>query len=234
MYKDIRLEDCLDLLRSLEDKSVEFAFYDPPYNVGKDYGVHKDNLGPDEYADWMEAVAGHVYRITRRGMAVFVSSQLNSLFFEFLPEARLIPIVKRAAGIVKDNIAMQYYSLFVVGTPLIKCSDVWEDIRLPGEGYFFKEERFGHPGQTSMALVKKVLRHFTKPGDSVLDPFLGVGTSAIAALSMGRSIIGSENNPAYFEIMTKRIQDLEAQEIMIPPAPEEWRAGSLFDDGDKK
>lgn len=216
MSNNIKLGDCLSFLRSLEEDSVDFTFYDPPYNVGKDYGVYKDDLSPEEYREWMLELAGLARKVSRRGFAIFVSSDLNKLFFDILPDPRLIVIVKRAAGIIKDNISIQYFSLFVEGSPVVKCSDVWDDIRLPGEGFFFKEERFGgHPGQTSKALVKKVLKHFTKPGEILLDPFLGTGTSAIAALETGRYIWGSENNPPYFEIAETRIREFESQSSFI-------------------
>ena len=53
---DIANEDCIYGLRSLKDKSVDFAFIDPPYNVGKDYGEYKDNLPEKEYMEMMEAL----------------------------------------------------------------------------------------------------------------------------------------------------------------------------------
>jgi len=85
------------------------------------------------------------------------------------------------------------------------CADVWNDIRLPGEGYLFKEQTYDHPGLTAEALVKKVLAHFTEPGDLVCDPFMGVSTTAVACKQMGRSYCGSELNPRYIEIGEQRL-----------------------------
>jgi DNA modification methylase len=202
-------KDCLEFMRKMNNKCVDFVFYDPPYNVGKDYGNYQDNLPTNEYYDFMLNVAAHSRRISKSGISVFVPSNLNCMMYEILPDAHLLPIHKRAAGVRKNNYALQYFSLFVIGNPVIKCRDLWDDVRLPGEGYFFKEERFGNPGQTSQALVKKILHHFTNKNDVIFDPFMGVGTTALAALSMDRKFIGCELNKEYIRIAETRINALE-------------------------
>lgn len=207
--------DCLPFMRAMKSQSVDFTFYDPPYNVGKDYGVYKDNMPPEKYRQWMIDVASEARRVSRRGFAVYVGSKLTRLFFEIIPDAHLIPVHKRAIGAMDGGYFLQYHALFVVGKPIIPCKDLWDDIRLPGEGYYFREERFGHPGQTAQALVKRVLRHFTAENDIVLDPFLGVGTSAVAALSMGRQIVGCEINPAYFEVAERRVRAIVSQPVLF-------------------
>lgn len=220
--KNLHNGDSLPFLRSLESQSVDFTFYDPPYNVGKDYGVHKDSMSPEDYRQWMVDVASEARRLSRRGFAVYVGSKLTKLFFEIIPDAHLIPVHKRAIGAMDGNYFLQYHSLFVVGKPIIKCKDLWDDIRLPGEGYYFREERFDHPGQTAQALVKKVLYHFTQVGDIVLDPFLGVGTSALVALSMERHIVGCEISPEYFSIAESRIKSAELQPSLPTPPNTTW------------
>jgi len=44
--------DCLEYMRGLASKSVDFVFYDPPYNAKRDYGIYQDNLGEQEYRQW--------------------------------------------------------------------------------------------------------------------------------------------------------------------------------------
>lgn len=220
--------DCLPFMRAMESQSVDFTFYDPPYNVGKDYGVHKDSMSPEDYKQWMIDIASEARRLSRHGFAVYVGSKLTKLFFEIIPDAHFIPVHKRAIGAMDGNYFLQYHSLFVVGKPVIKCKDLWDDIRLPGEGYYFREERFDHPGQTAQALVKKVLYHFTVENDIVLDPFLGVGTSAIVALSMERQIVGCEISPVYFSIAESRVQSAVSQPVLFARNPTQRAA----DEGD--
>lgn len=66
------------------------------------------------------------------------------------------------------------------------------------------KERTGHPTPRSLALMKYILHNHT--WRSVCDPFMGSGTTAVAALKLGRSFTGIEIDPAYFEIAVKRIE----------------------------
>jgi len=197
--------DCLEFLRQIEDKSTDFSFADPPWNVKKQYGDYKDDLPMFQYVQWMQEVIDEVRRISKRGFAFYVGESLTKQFGLLIPDSKLITVEKRAMGAMRGKYSLQYCSLFAVGTPLKMCADVWNDIRLPGEGYLFKEQTYDHPGLTAEALVKKVLAHFTEPGDLVCDPFMGVSTTAVACKQMGRSYCGSELNPRYIEIGEQRL-----------------------------
>lgn len=212
---DLYVSNALPLMSRIEDCKVAFTFYDPPYNVGKEYDGYDDDLSPEEYYDWMSKIAAEARRISSRGFAVYVGGLQTQLFFSIMPDAHLIPVHKRAIGIMSGNYFLQYHSLFVVGKPLIKCKDLWDDIRLPGEGYFFREERFDHPGQTATALVRKVLYHFTDEGDTVFDPFMGVGATAVAAVQMKRKVIGCDQSVKYIEVAKERVAR-ELRQIALP------------------
>ncbi len=54
-----------------------------------------------------------------------------------------------------------------------------------------KEPRVGHPTQKALEVMKWCIASFSKPGDTVLDPFLGSGTTAVAAKLLGRNFIAS-------------------------------------------
>ena len=62
-----------------------------------------------------------------------------------------------------------------------------------------------HPTQKPLSLIELIIRRSSKPGDLVLDPFGGSGTTAIAAINNGRRFILIEKDPRYFEIICKRI-----------------------------
>jgi site-specific DNA-methyltransferase (adenine-specific) len=217
----IYLTDCVPFMREMEDASVDFTFFDPPYNVRKDYGAHKDDLSPEEYLAWMDEITVHARRVSRRGFAVYVGSEQTRFFWNLLPDAKLIPVHKRAIGAIKGNYFLQYHSLFAIGKPVRKCKDLWDDIRLPGEGYFFREPRFAdHPGQTAMALVRKVLHHFTEVGDTVFDPFTGVGSSPVVCHKMDRHFIGTELEKKYYDVAVARVEELKLQPSL--PADKTW------------
>jgi DNA modification methylase len=62
-----------------------------------------------------------------------------------------------------------------------------------------------HPTQKPLVILKKLIEVSSKPGDLVLDPFMGVGSTAIAAMELGRKFIGSEINQKYIDWANQRI-----------------------------
>jgi len=68
------------------------------------------------------------------------------------------------------------------------------------------EKTFGrHPTQKPLALLERIVLAASKPGDTILDPFLGSGTTAVAALKHGRKVIGIDNCEEYLRISDLRI-----------------------------
>jgi site-specific DNA-methyltransferase (adenine-specific) len=65
-----------------------------------------------------------------------------------------------------------------------------------------------HPTQKPLALVERILLAFSNPGDTILDPFMGSGTTGVAALRTNRNFVGFENNPEFFTLATNRIQQI--------------------------
>lgn len=73
-------------------------------------------------------------------------------------------------------------------------------------------ERHGeHPTEKPRRLMEEILGDFTNPGETILDPFMGSGTTGVAAVQMGRNFIGIEREPKYFDIACKRIDDAQRQ-----------------------
>lgn len=68
-----------------------------------------------------------------------------------------------------------------------------------------------HPTQKPLALLSRWVADFSEPGETILDPFMGSGTTGVAAVQMGRSFIGIEREPKYFDIACKRIEDAQRQ-----------------------
>ncbi len=76
-----------------------------------------------------------------------------------------------------------------------------------------------HPTQKPLALLERVIAASSNPGDLVLDPFAGSGTTGVAAVMAGRRFLGVEMDPAYLDLAARRIRAVEA-----PPGAEA-RAG---------
>jgi site-specific DNA-methyltransferase (adenine-specific) len=81
--------------------------------------------------------------------------------------------------------------------------DVWSVSRLHRQ----HGEREDHPTQKPLEIVERMVLASCPEGGIVLDPFMGSGTSAVAALRHGRRFIGFELNPEYFRIVEKRVAE---------------------------
>ena len=100
------------------------------------------------------------------------------------------------------------------GNPLGKNpSDIWQIPNVKANHV----EKTVHPCQFPVELIERLVLAMTDPGDWVLDPFLGVGTTAIAALIHGRKAIGAEVVPEYVAIARERVRLAERGELRIRP-----------------
>lgn len=75
-----------------------------------------------------------------------------------------------------------------------------------------------HDTQKPVALMEYYIRNSTKPGDTVLDPFMGSGTTGVAAISCGRNFIGIEIDKDHFTAASKRISGARVQPDMFTAA----------------
>ncbi len=100
------------------------------------------------------------------------------------------------------------------GNPLGKNpSDVWEIPNVKANHV----EKTIHPCQFPVELIERLVLAMTDEGDWVLDPFIGVGTSAIAALMHNRKAIGAEIMPEYVKIARERVRLAEEGALRIRP-----------------
>ena len=77
-----------------------------------------------------------------------------------------------------------------------------------------KEERV-HPTQKPVQLLEWCIQLCPNP-QTILDPFMGSGTTGVACMNLGRKFIGIEKEPKYFEIACRRIEDAQRQQRLIP------------------
>jgi len=104
------------------------------------------------------------------------------------------------------------YHVFRKGLPVVKTAvpegidpgDVW-DIPFGSKS----RERLDHPAQYPEALCRRCIDCFTDPGDLVLDPFAGVGTTLKVAKDLGRKYLGFEKEPHYFNQAVERLNGID-------------------------
>jgi site-specific DNA-methyltransferase (adenine-specific) len=84
-----------------------------------------------------------------------------------------------------------------------QAGDVWRFPTLAGRR--FADERTDHPTQKPLSLSRRLVEHFSNPGDMVVVPFVGSGSECVAAIQCDRRFIGSELNADYVSIARERI-----------------------------
>lgn len=100
------------------------------------------------------------------------------------------------------------------GNPLGKNpGDVWDIPNVKANHV----EKLDHPCQFPVGLVERLVLALTKPGENVLDPYLGVGSTAIAALKNGRNAFGCDADSKYVAIAKKRIEQFEKGILRVRP-----------------
>jgi modification methylase len=120
--------------------------------------------------------------------------------------------------------AFNYEAMKALNDDLQMRSDWLLPICSGGERLKDKAGRKGHPTQKPEALLHRVILAATKPGDVVLDPFFGSGTTGAVAKRLGRRWIGIERDPAYIDLARKRIAAVQAvaeRELLITPSKRE-------------
>jgi len=93
----------------------------------------------------------------------------------------------------------------------------------PGDVWIFPNvknnhvEKTVHPCQFPVELVERLVLSLTEPGDSVFDPYMGVGSAVVAALKHGRDGYGCDTESEYVKIARQRVKDLRAGRLQTRP-----------------
>ncbi len=206
--------DCIDVMKQIPDKAVDLVVTDPPYNVGKDYGVYKDNLSPEEYLFFLDCVVSEIKRISKKSCWFIPKKWQLELWNMLGPDFQQIIMPYNPEGAFRSGFVNQFNYLLTDVRPWNegshKVKNVWYDCQMMGLGYFFKEDNLGHPGYTSLDISRRIMGYLSgKPDSLILDPFSGTGSIVVAAKEYGRRFIGIEINPDYCKIAEQRLSQEE-------------------------
>jgi site-specific DNA-methyltransferase (adenine-specific)/modification methylase len=214
------LGDCMDILPTLD--KVDAVITDPPYGINensKKVASRGKLAAPKDYGDfdWDKAP----------------------------PPDALIELI-RTKGQHQAFFGGNYFNL-----PPTSCWLVWD--KLNGENDFAdcelawtnwskavrrlqwrwngmirqgNEQRY-HPTQKPLEVMKWVIEICPK-SETILDPFMGSGTTGVAAMQLGRKFIGIEREPKYFEIACQRIEQAVAQGQLFAPEPTKQTQEAMF------
>ena len=213
------LGDCLDILPTLEAGSVDAVITDPPYGV-----TYQSNMG----------VGSGTIPITNDGTRL--SLRLYRKIVPLLKATHILWFTRWDAWpdvweILGQNFPVRGLLVWEKGSPGMGDLKHWgpsyELIASVGSGYL-RGKRDGsvikyntvppanrnHPTEKPIELLAYLIEKITDPGDLILDPFMGSGTTGVAAVQLGRRFIGVEIDPTYFAIAARRIRQAQQQIIM--------------------
>ena len=94
-----------------------------------------------------------------------------------------------------------------------QAGDIWRIPTLAGRR--FANERTEHPTQKPLLLSRRLVEHFSNPGDLVVVPFVGSGSECVAALETGRRFVGAEINSRYVEIAQSRLVEVSPELLQM-------------------
>ncbi len=242
---ELQQGDCIELMRSLETNSIDLIFADPPYNLsgegylttqnGKVAKLHKGNWDViDDIHLFNEKWIKECVRILSEDGTIWISGTLHNH-----PSVGVI-LKKLGLWIINDVIWYKRNS-----TPLLSKNRLAPSTELiwvasKTKKYFFNYElakqlnggkqmknlweinaekhKTIHPTEKPETLLERIILIASKEGNTVLDPFMGSGTTGVVAKRLNRNFIGFEIDQKYFEIAKKRIYNTDILNYLFSPS----------------
>lgn len=244
----VHLGDCIEGMKTLADDSVDVTITDPPYEAEahtlqrRQKGRHTV-VGREEYrevsmspltfvpitAEDRTAAAFQIARVTRHAALIFcqveaVAAWRTALELGGMRYRRAIPWVKPdAMPSLHGRWPGQAFETIVLAT---RTGARPCPIGGKALAYSFVRDKLGHGGTDKLPhpttkplpLMRTIVEHFSNPGELVLDPFAGSGTTGVACRQLGRRFIGWELNAEYHAIAERRIRGEAARITDHQPA----------------
>lgn len=227
--------DSLQILKNIDDNSVDLILTDPPYNLGKFMHDRATNMGKLrgnhfsatdwdhlDHSKWIEKMdqfLNESSRIIKTGGSLIIFMSLMKIE-TIIQLAEKYKFYYKTTGVwhKKNPIPRNMKLHFVNSTEgwiYFTFKDKTGKFNYEGKMVhdFIEtgltpstEKKFGgHPTQKPEALIKHFVRLLTDTGDLILDPFMGSGTTGKVAVELGRKFIGIELSQKYYEVSKKRI-----------------------------
>lgn len=237
--------DCLEILRLIEDGSVDLIFADPPYNIGKKFGNFKDSWPSDEeYADWCYKWISICLKKLKPNGSIYIMTSTQAMPYLDIWLRKKINILSRivwhydSSGVQAKKYYGSLYEPILFGVMdqnnyTFNSSDIeveaktgsqrklidyrkevpaqYKTTKIPGNTWYFSRVRYrmpeyeNHPTQKPEALLERIIKASSNPGDVVLDPFSGTFSTCAVAQRLNRKSIGIELQEEYYKIGLRRL-----------------------------
>lgn len=196
--------DCFAAATQIDDESIDALITDPPY-------PNRIGLFDETLVDGLAML--YLGCKKAKKYVVFFWNP-----FDVPPPPPGWHEVARHVWHKPDTKSITHYELIIVWSrePKQKVSRVWS---IPILDYRSLRDWKPHPTQKPVKLLRYLIEHYTAEGDTVLDPFVGSGTTAVACQQMKRHFLAIEKSPEYAQIAISRLRKRE--EVVSPDANEE-------------
>ncbi len=231
-------DNCLKAMKSIKDSSIDLIITDPPYNLGnfmqeRDTNLHKmrdnffatagwDNMNFDDWTKSMDSFFQESSRVMKKGGSMIV-------FMAIIKVESIIKLAEKHGFYYKTtgiwhktnpmprNMNLHFvnsteswiYFTYKTRTGTFnndgKClHDFVETSVTP-----YSERKYGkHPTQKPIKLMEYFVRVLSNDLDTILDPFMGSGSTGVASIINNRNFIGIELNEDYYKISKDRIEEV--------------------------
>ena len=242
---DLRRGDCLEVMHSLPDECVDLIITSPPYNLGKihhtrsnrfkSYSEYNDDMPESLYQQWQIEVLAECFRILKPSGSLFynhknrIKKGVQVTPYEWLLKTDFIikqEIVWQNGSPNFDKI--RFYPMTERVYWLTKSANTKMYNAINHHDFFTRAEwrSVGTTGTHKRAYPVKMCSDIIacfESAKTVFDPFMGSGTTGVAAVESNRNFIGIELDETYFKIAEERIDSIRDEELR------EYRGGMDYD-----
>lgn len=218
--------DCIELVRELENESVDAIITDPPYIIARENRFNTMGRSGIDFGDWdrefnlISWISVAIEKLKKGGnIIIFTDWKKISYIIEELEknnvEIKDMIRIEKSNPIPRnrDRRFITDYEIAVYG---VKKGGKWTFNRLDEKyerplietAVTPKSQKIGkgHPTQKPLKAMEWLIERLTNEGDTVLDPFMGSGTTGVACQKFNRDFIGCELSDDYFLMAQKRLQ----------------------------
>jgi len=191
--------DAVEIMKQFPDKSFDLVLTDPPYGVGVDYDTYDDSQGA-----LRSLVADSIPEIIRVGKRALITCGVTNIYLYPKPKWILAWVITAGAGRNPWG--------FSCWQPILAYGkDPYLENRMGARPDIIRSnahsEKNGHPCPKPLEMWTKLLeRGSVKKSDIILDPFMGSGTTLLAAKNTGRRAVGIEISKKYCDITIERLE----------------------------
>ena len=232
---EIKQGDALEVLKKMDSESVDLLIADPPYNLNKDYGNKSDSRSFDEYIKFTETWTKEAVRVLKPTgtMYIFMGFRFISYLYQILEQKNKLNFANwicwyYTQGIGKKKGFSPRHDDILMFTKTDKYTFNLDDVRIPQKYYrsrnnmrganpgdvwefshihYCQGNRQKHPTQKPEGLIERMVLASSNPGDFIIDPFSGSGTTLRVCQQLKRGCVGIELNEEYVQMTKERLSE---------------------------